>query len=211
MEESGSLAYNFVKVLLGTPSDLRGEKIKQFGSATIEIFGRKGKMICETPKCFGYFSEKNPEVKFFGFLVRSGEKLPIGELAVDENGNGTCEWDFIIAEEKQKDVIPYKLVIMAGERLVEGEKYTDIFLEGYFNLPFKIISNKVVEIKKEAKVEQSLNRQVYGKNPHFQKVEPFKPAIPDSVWWQITVQPGYAWGSPQYYDCPRHKRFEALF
>lgn len=212
MDGSWNLAYNYVKVLLSTPGDMSSETGKQFGSATLEILGNKGKLTCQTPKCFGYFSEKNPDVKFFGFMVRNGEKLPIGELTVDENGNGSCEWDFIISGESRPDGIPYKLMILAGHKMpIANEKFTDIFLEGYFNLPFEISDSKVVGLKKEAKVEQLVNRQVYERNPHFQKVEPFQPAIPNSVWWQITVQPGYNWGLSQSDYCPRRKRYEALF
>lgn len=212
MEAPNDMAYHYVKIHLSTPGTSAREPGKPFGTAIVEILDNKGKLLCHTPRCFGYYSEKNPDVRFYGILEKDSEKIPIGTLDVDEKGHGSCEWEFVSSQDALEESVSYKLVIMAERNLNDqGEKATDLFLEGVFSLPFEVWDNKVVGIKKEAKVKQLAHRQDQGIPPLIQKVEPFQPAIPNTVWWQINIQPGYGteMGTVEY--CPRRRKYEALF
>ncbi len=217
MEVSQGTDYHFYQVSLYPPSHLRGIGREPLGTAELEIFGPRGRLNCRTREGLGLLVGVYPQVTFPVFLCKifDQELTGIGCLSLNQSGCGVSRWDFAAVAPGGKGSgqtpVLYKLVIAAKQGLSPQDGAGSIILmEGVFTLSFEVRGSRIVGFKKEAKVRKK-SRQINQKNPLFQRVEPFQPPIPNSVWWRISIQPDLGEGYWQTGFCPRQKPSRAVF
>lgn len=217
MEGIKASDYCHLSIFVYPPDNFPDNRSHSHGTAKLELLGSKGWLSCQTAY-LGVFAEKHPEFEIVAFLVKesTGEKFRIGRLTVDEKGFGVLNRNFVSAGLKvEKSACvdqSYRIIVLATLNSgMPDNTVSTILLEGSFKIPFEIRDDRVVGFKKEAKVEEPADRQVYDKNPLFKKVEPFQPAIPNTVWWQIGIQPVYEYRYLQHDYCPRRKQSKAVF
>ena len=100
-----------------------------------------------------------------------------------------------------------RLTCQAGDYL---SYFSKTGLEGRFSMPGEIRDKRIVSFSKGLRVNKNIP-EACEPNPIFQRVEPFKPPIPNSVWWRIGIQP-YLGMSREHLDyCPRRKLNRAVF
>jgi len=216
MEISKEPEYCFHKVYLYMPGADRKTSGIPYGTAEIEVYGNRGKLRCCTRDFLLTGSGPYPESEFSVLLFNEtgGETLNIGRLHFDQTGCGECNWDFktssLTADEIEKSAMIYKLMVKAESKKTDGSPkgLGGVLLEGLFALPFEARDSRVVGFKKEVKVKPA-NSKVW-KNPVFQRVEPFEPPIPNSIWWRIGIQPDFGGGWVTGF-CPRQKKYGAGF
>lgn len=215
MEASNDPDYRFYQTYLYAACGFPGAAGEPWGTMEIKIHGHKGQLICRTRECLGRVYTPHPLIKFPVTLETKGggEKLHVGYLAIDSSDTGLCSWDFSIAGQGNEDTgikpATYKIVISAEQDGAHPGGSGGIVMGGIMTLPFELRDNRVVGFKKEATVRKA--GQVAGeKNPFFQRVEPFQPPIPYSVWWQISIQPDFRYFRQANY-CPRQKPYKAVF
>lgn len=217
MEGLKKSKYRFSKVFLYRSGVSPKQLQKSYGTVRIEFEGNKGSLKCRIHEEVAYLVTDNSAIELVAELSKpNGEQFRVGRLLIDETGTMASEWKFSSfggsAGELFGEKAGYRLLIIAVQKNISTErKKSRLLLEGFFDPPFEIKDDRIVGFSKEAKVEVNTNRKVCEKNPLFQKVEPFQPPIPNSVWWQISIQPAYS-SDVLYTDyCPRRKPNKAIF
>lgn len=209
--------YRFEQVYLYPPVNVPGVNLKPFGAVQLEVFGHRGMLVCRTNWPLRKFLREHPEASFPVFLRKenSPEDRLIGYLSPDKSGCGVYQWEFNNAGTRYGSAgRPLAYLLQIGFRpdggKAEGRTGTRVLMEGRFILSFEVKDTRVVGFKKEVKAaKKGLPAQV--KNPLFQKVEPFDPPIPDTVWWLISIQPDFRSALWQKEYCPRQERYKAVF
>ncbi|MFA5881527.1 MAG: hypothetical protein WC834_04955 [Eubacteriales bacterium] len=212
MEVSQGPDYRYYKANLYPPVQPPGAVREPLGTVEIEITGPKGRMNCRTRQCLGLFAETHLRIKYQVMLQKEmgGEPVVIGHLSVDRSGCGVLKWDFSTAGSDSGEGTPvtYKLLIAARNDVgLRGKAGGGVLMSGVISLKSAVRDNRVVGFKKEVKVREK-GRDINKRNPFFEKVEPFQPPIPNSVWWRIGVLPDSYW---QTGFCPRQKTNKAMY
>lgn len=215
MEVSKDPGYHYCKTYLYSLHSLPGTGVGPWGTAELVVNGARGLLICQTSECINGLLAANPGTKFFVIVLNESikENLCAGELALDTDGCRRYTWEFNTAysgKEKQADSpFVYQVRIAAGQTSAGCQELKGVLMQGVFSLPFEVRDSRIVGFKKEGTAKKP-SREAWEKNPIIQKVEPFEPPIPNTVWWQISVQPDFRYFRQAEF-CPRQQSYKAVF
>lgn len=217
MEVKGVSAYRFDKVYLYPPVTVPGVSPQPWGTVELEVFGHKGVLVCRTNEPLGPILKKYPGGRFPVFLRKESDSEGdfVGYLSVDKSGHGLYRWEFNAAgagDDKYARPVGYHLLVgfRSDSGQEAGQSGKQVLMEGQFTLAFEARDTRVVGFKKEVKAARK-GVPAEAKNPLFQKVEPFDPPIPNTVWWLVSIQPDFRNTLWQKEYCPRQKRYKAVF
>lgn len=207
--------YRYYKTYLYPLHKTPGAGDSPWGTAEIVINGAKGMLSCQAGERLCGLMAADPSIKFSGIVMNesTGENLWSGELVFGQIGQGQDSWEFTAGyagRDKPVDSpLIYRLQVMIRQSGEGSLKTGGHFVQGVFSLPFEIRDSRIVGFKKEGTAKKP-GREAFEKNPIIQKVEPFEPPIPNSVWWQISLQPDFR-HFRQAEFCPRQKSYKAVF
>lgn len=213
MEVSKVPGYRYHKAYLYSAHNPPGTECGPWGTAELIIYGAKGRLLCQTSDSVNKKLQAHPGAKFFAVVLNesSGEKLCAGELIPDV-GKRRFIWEFNTSysgKEKQADnPFFYQIRVVAGQAAT-GADLGGTVMQGGFSLPVELRDSRIVGFKKEGTAKKP-SREAWEKNPIIQMVEPFEPPIPNTVWWQISIQPDFR-NFRQVEYCPRQKAYKAVF
>jgi len=216
MEVSKEPGYRYNKTYLYTSQNLPGAGDEPLGTVELVVNGSKGQLVCKTSECISGLLAANPETKFYAVVSNKStkEKLCAGELILDAGGHGSFIWEFNTAyskaEKRVNSPVFYHIGVGAGKDGTECLELGGALMQGTFSLPFEVRDSRIVGFKKEGKAKEPSPNEAWEKNPIIHKVEPFEPSIPNTIWWQISVQPDFRYFR-QVDFCPRQKSYKAVF
>lgn len=215
MEVSKEPGYRYHKTYLYSSHNLPGTGDRPWGTAELVINGAKGLLSCQTSECISGLLAANPGTKFFAVVSNEStkEKLCAGELIPDVSTQRRFIWEFNTAhsrtEKRVDSPLFYHIGVIAGQASMGYSESSRVLMQGAFSLPFEVRDSRIIGFKKEATAKKP-SREAWEKNPIIHKVEPFEPPIPNTVWWQISVQPDFR-NFRQVEFCPRQKSYKAVF
>lgn len=215
MEVSKEPGYRYYKTYLYCLHRLPGTGDGPWGTAELVINGAKGLLICQTSECINGLLAANPGTKLYAVVLNESlkENLGAGELVLDADGCRRYTWGFNTAFTGTGKQIDYSFVyqvrVVAGQAPMGRHETNGALMQGVFSLPFEVRDSRIVGFKKEGTAKKP-SREVWEKNPIIQRVEPFEPPIPNTVWWQISVQPDFRYFRQAEF-CPRQKSYKAVF
>lgn len=184
------------------------------GTAEVEITGHKGRLTCHSGELPGQLPAGVISDRLLVMLCREndGEKTVIGCVNRNQRGQGICTWDFNTSGKggrRTLEQIKYWIAVSAIQEGARIDKPESILMAGTLVLPGEVRDNRVIGFKKEATAINA-GFEACDKNPLFQRVEPFQPPIPHTVWWQLSIQPNFSYYRQTDY-CPRQKTYKAVF
>lgn len=215
MEVSKEPGYRYHKTYLYPSHNQSVAGDGPWGTVELVINGAKGLLICQISECISGLLAANPGTKFFAVFLNEStkENLCTGELVLDVSGRRRYIWEFNTAypvtAKRAGSPLIYHIRVVAGPLSTGCSEVNGAIMQGVFSLPFEVRDSRIVGFKKEGTAKKP-SREAWEKNPIIQKVEPFEPPIPNTVWWQISVQPDFRYFRQADF-CPRQKSYKAVF